>query len=367
MLAVAAAIALPALVAATLGGNDDRGGTGLVTGTIWVANESADTLTAIDARTHAIVAVLRGIASPHNVQASPDGRTIWATSSSGIVAVIDASTHRLKGTVATGANPAHVVLTPDGGTAIVTNSSDDSLALIDAATLRLERLLATGPHPHGLRPAPDGRTVLVAHMGGETVAVYDIAAGRAVRTILAGRAPVQVAFAPQGGFAYASLNGQDEIVKIDLTAGRVVGSAKVTDGPVQIAVTPDGATLLVASQGTKDAPSDTVAFVETGTMTLVATLETGAGAHGVAVEPGGRQAFVTDVWAGDVAIIDLATRTVVERIQVSGAPNGVTFSALAQPRTGLTDDAVGPHVVTLPLGGRVDGSRIVGNGHQHDH
>ena len=72
--AVLAAIALPAIVAAAL--VEDRAGFGVVDGTIWVANEGADSLTAVDAKSHEVVTVIRGIAGPHNVQVSPDGRTV---------------------------------------------------------------------------------------------------------------------------------------------------------------------------------------------------------------------------------------------------------------------------------------------------
>lgn len=46
---------------------------GMVEGAIWVADEASDSLTAIDAATHEVVATLTGIRSPHNVQVSPDG------------------------------------------------------------------------------------------------------------------------------------------------------------------------------------------------------------------------------------------------------------------------------------------------------
>lgn len=360
-----AAIALPAVLASTLGAGEP-GGTGVVRGTIWVANEGADTLTAIDAETHAVVTVLRGIPAPHNVQVSPDGRTVWATSSAGFVAAIDADTHAVLGAVETGASPAHVVLTPDGGTAAVTNTGDDTLALIDARTLRLERHVPTGAGPHGLRPSPQGDTVLVAHMGADTVGTYDLERGRATGTIQVGPGPVQVAYAPDGRYAYASVNGNDSVVKIDLAAGRVVASAPVGDGPVQVALTPDGGLLVVASQGAEEAPSDVVTLVSTPAMTVVGEARTGAGAHGVAVEPGGRQAFVTDVWAGDVAVLDLATGSVVDRIDVGGAPNGISFSPLRQAGAAMAVEQGAPHEMVLPLGGRTDGGGAGGAPvHQH--
>ena len=74
--------------------------------------------------------------------------------------------------------------------------------------------------------------------------------------------------------------------------------------------------LLVASQGTKAGPGDSVSFVATAPMSVTAVVSTGSGAHGVVVDPSGRQAYVTNVWDGTVAVVDIPTRTVVDRIEV---------------------------------------------------
>lgn len=356
-----AATALPLALALAL--VSEPGGSGVVTGTIWVANEGADSLTAIDAGTHAVVTVLHGVAAPHNVQASPDGATVWATTPPrDAVAVIDASTLAVMGVVRTGAGPAHVVLTPDGSAALVTNADADSVTIVDAARLRAVADVATGSFPHGVRPSPDGRSALVADMGGSTVRLVDLDS-RASAAIEVGQAPVQVAFAPDGAFAYATVNGEDAVVKIDVRQRRVVGRARVGRGPVQLAVTPDGSTLVVASQGVEASPNDEVSLIDARTMRTTAVLSTGAGAHGVAIEPLGRQAFVTDVWAGDVAVIDLAARRVVDRIQVGGEPNGISFSPLQQPHARGAANMDSPLERTLPLGGTSDGASA-GHGHR---
>lgn len=51
-LALAIGIALAALLVSALAGCDRREGTGVLEGTIWVANEAGDSLTAIDVGTH---------------------------------------------------------------------------------------------------------------------------------------------------------------------------------------------------------------------------------------------------------------------------------------------------------------------------
>lgn len=350
--ALLAAIALPAVVAAAL--LEDRGGSGVVEGTIWVANEGSDSLTAIDAETHEVVTVVRGIAGPHNVQVSPDGRTVWATSTTaGLVAAIDADTQELLHSTDVGPSPAHVVLSPDGARAFVTVAGKDRLAVVDAEGV-LEATVQGGDYPHGLRATPDGKMVVVANLEGGSVGILDARRLRPLAEIPVGEKPVQTAVSPDSRFAYVSLNGDDAVAKLDLRARRVVGRTAVCDGPIQLYLTPDGRTLLAACQGPANAPNDELTFVDTGSMEATGTISTSAGAHGVVVEPSGRHAFVTDVDAGDVAVVDLATRAVVDRIAVGGRPNGVSFSPVRQPHARGAANMRSPREVELSLGGSTD-------------
>jgi YVTN family beta-propeller protein len=137
--------------------------------------------------------------------------------------------------------------------------------------------------------------------------------------------PVQVGFAPDSRTAYVSLNSEDAVAQIDVAAHSVTGRATTGRGPLQVFVTPDGQTLLVANQGTEDAPSTTVSFIDTSTLEEVAQVESGQGAHGVAIEPSGRYAYVTNLYEDSLAVVDIATREVVATVPTGAHPNGVSF------------------------------------------
>lgn len=302
---------------------------GMVRGTVWVANEDGASLTAIDAARNEVLTTLTGIEGPHNLQASPDGRSVWAVSGHESQAVmIDAADFSLQGAVPTGKQPAHVVVAPDGRTVYTTNGADDTVTAIDVATMKQTATIPVGPYPHGLRPSADGRWVYVANAKGTTVSVIDTAKNARVTDIEVGKAPFQVAFSPDGRFAYASLNGENAVAKIDVATRRLVTHAMVGVGPIQTYVSPDGRYLLVANQGTEKRPSTTVSIVDTASFKVVWTVETGRGAHGVVVDPSSRHAYVTNIYGGDVAVLDLAQRTVVARIPVGEKPNGISFSTV---------------------------------------
>ena len=289
--------------------------TGMVTGTVWVANEDGASLTAIDAGRNKVATTLTGIESPHNVQVSSDGRALWAVSGSGSLAVrVDAKTLGLRGTVHTGNEPAHVVVAPDGKTTYTTNGADNTVSVIDTATMRSVAIIAVGSGPHGLRPSPDGKWVYVANVAGTTLSVIDTATNRLVADIEVGQSPAQVAFSPDGRVVYASVNGENAVARVDVATRKLVSKVEVGVGPIQTYVSPDNRYLLVANQCTQGKPSTTVSILQTKTFTVLRTVQTGEGAHGIVIEPSSKHAYVTNMYGNDVAVLDLNEQEVVARI-----------------------------------------------------
>ncbi len=301
-----------------------------VQGSVWVANEEGDSVSVINAATNQVAVTLTGIPGPHNIQAAADGKSVWAISGhSALALAIDPTTYTVRGVVPTGRDPAHVILTPNGQTAYVTNSSEDTVTVIDTNAMTVTATIAVGKFPHGLRPSPDGQWIYVANVNSNTVSVIDAASNRKIADVEVGQKPVQVGFAPDGRFVYVSLNGENAVGKVDVGTRKLVSKLQVGLGPIQVYVTPDGKYLLAANQGTKDQPSTTVSIVDTATFTVLGTVETGRGAHGVVIEPSNRYAYVTDVYEDDVVILDIAARKVVARTPTGAAPNGISFLPLA--------------------------------------
>lgn len=328
----------------------------LPAGAVWVANEHGDSLSVIDTGTNQVVATLKGIPGPHNVQVAPDGKSVWAVSGHENLAVaIDATTYQMRGTVSTGKEPSHIVLTPDGKRAYVTNSGDNTVTVIDVAAMKVVATIPVGSYPHGLRPSPEGRWVAVANMKGATISLIDTATNQQVADIPVGQTPVQVGFDPSGEFLYVSLNAENAVAKVDVAARKLVGKAGVGGGPVQVFVAPDGQTLLVANQGTADQPSTTVSVLDTASFTVLTTVETGQGAHGVVIDPSGTHAYITNLYGNDVAVLALSTRKVVGRIAVGDTPNGVSFAPQAPAPPPAPEISITlPHGEENPMPGMQD-------------
>ncbi len=366
-LIVVAGLLVTTRVENTTGDRTTRGaplpdGGGELSGTVWTATEVDGSLSAVDLATAAVVTTVGGVPGAHNVQASPDGTAVWAVSSgTGRVMKLDASGADRRFDSETGTAPAHVVLSPDGGTVYAANSGSASVSVFDAATGTRRATVAVGEGPHGLRTSPDGCRLYVANTTGRSISVLDTGVSTSGtltevnRIALAGR-PIQVAPSPDGTSVYVTLNDRDALVRIRVADGAVDATLPVGDGPAQVTVTRDGAYALVANQGTADSPGRTVSIVATATFSVIASPETGAGPHGIAVDPSSRRAFVTHIYGDDLGVLDLETRRVIARVPVGAGPNGVTYTPVQ-----VRDDVPARRDVQLSESGASGGD------HEHSH
>lgn len=315
---------------------------------VYVANEDAGTVSVIDGQTFKLSRHIAVGAGAHNVQVSPDGRLAWVThngqppavgpahagmsaadhgamSHAGEVWAIDTTTDEVVAQVVVGRHPAHVVLSADSRWAYVTNGGDNTLSVVDTASRQVVATVPTGEYPHGIRLSPDGRQAYVANLKGGTVSVIDTDRRQETGRIPVGKGPAQVGFTPDGRLAFVSLSQEGSVAVIDPVSRRVVRTVRVGDVPIQLHATPDSRFLLVANQGSRKTPGDTVSVIDLATFSTQ-PIRVGRGAHGVAVGTDGRHAYVTNLYANSVSVIDVQTRKSVATVPVGAGPNGISVT-----------------------------------------
>lgn len=280
---------------------------GLTSGVVFTADEYGSTIGQIDLSSGKVTTVPATI-EPHNIQISPDGSVLLAVGlppdpaevpadqpSGGAMAgmtgmdvlgevVLFDPHHMTPGPVAriaVGKHPAHVITDLAGKRAFVTNAEDDTLSVIELASRTVTANVATGDYPHGQRLSPDGREIMVANMQSGTVSVIDIETLKEVASIPVGRTPVQVGFTPDGSRLYVSLRDANQVAVVDVKTRQLIARLDVGRNPIQVFATPDGRFVYVANQGTEADPDNRVSVIAVATNTVVATIETGRGAHGV--------------------------------------------------------------------------------------
>lgn len=308
-------------------------------GSVWVANEDADSLTVIDAATNAVATTMAGIEGPHNVQVSRDGSTVYAVSGSNLVVAIDAATYSVRAVAPTGREPAHVIEAPNGKV-YVTNAEDGTVSVYQGPKLVAAGEIDLGGMPHGLRAAAGGSVIVVANTMAGRLDLIDPSTDRLTGSVAVGKGPAQVAVTADGRYAYSGVT-TPAVVKADLVSRTVVGNVSVPAAPVQLYLAPDEKTVLSANQGTSEEPGHTVSVIDTAAMTADGTVDTGSGPHGVVIDTSGTRAWVTNTFDDTVSVIDLSDLSASATIAVGRKPNGISFSPrppAAVPATTVTLD-----------------------------
>ncbi len=304
---------------------------------IYVAVEEGAAIAVLDGRD---LRTLKEIAlpeyMPHNVQVAPDGKSVWsanvAMEGMGMqdqLVQIDPTTDEIVARIDLGAevHPAHVVVTPDSKTVLVTGAEKNEVIRIDAASRKiLDRIvLGHGSGVHGARISVDGAALWAAEIDGKCAARVDLTSGKQEHVDLEGQA-VQMAVSLDGRFAFASQYDTKKVARIDL-ASRAVSYVPLppeSQGPVQLYPAADGRSMLVADQGIlAGRPASNKLYVlDIERLSVSATIEVGAGAHGVVAHDD--RAYVTAIGDDTVTAIDLTTNKVVARTKVGKKPNGIS-------------------------------------------
>ena len=177
------------------------------------------------------------------------------------------------------------------------------------ATLVATPIFAAGPKAY------------VGNFKDNTMSVIDADAGAVVATVPVSTGPHGMAITQDGRTVYVSGDGSSSVDVIDTAADKVVKAINVGKAPNGIALTPDDRLLVVTVYG-----EDRIAFVDTSTQTVVATTVVPK-PHTVAINPNGKLAYVTVQEPGHfgLALIDLATRSVVRTLPLDKTPRDAEF------------------------------------------
>ena len=170
---------------------------------------------------------------------SADGRYFFAsTEFSGQVVKVDTETMTLVGRGSVGSLPIDVKMSPDDKVLYVANQGRHGVSLVDPETLEEIGFLRTGLGAHGLNVSRDAATLFVSNRMDGTISVIDFAT-RAVRETW-------------------SVGGSPDMIQVSADGTRLWASNRF---------------------------HGSVSVIDTTTGTTIATIPTGAGAHGVSLFP----------------------------------------------------------------------------------
>jgi YVTN family beta-propeller protein len=289
---------------------------------------------------------------PHEVIASTDGKTAYASNyGSGAfntLAVVDLVAQKPLPPIDLGALRGPHGLTFVGGKVWFTAEGAKAIGSYDPATNSVDWILGTGQNrTHMIYVSPDMKWIATTNVSSGTVSVIEkgmTGPGQGGPPPGAPRGPggpigpprpdwnatvVRVGNGSEGFDVSADgkeiwvANAQDGTVSIIDVAGKQVRETLAADvsGANRLKFTPDGKLALISSLRSAD-----VTVIDTATHKTIKKIAVGHGAAGILMEPGGARAFVACSPDGYVAVIDLHSMQVVVRIEAGHDPDGLAWA-----------------------------------------
>jgi len=297
------------------------------TARVYVANESSNTVTVIDAVTFKVIGTVDAkSSSTHDLSLTRDGRWLFATNlASGRLSVIDTDALETVASIPTGSRCHVVTLTNDNRHAWVANIADDNISIVDTASYRILGTIHVVKGPTGLAFSRDGRFAYVSNQGDKTVQVIDTSSHRVIKTIPVGANPHFLVLGPDGRI-WGTNSGGNDIYAIDPVTQEKVATFEVGPTPQQIAfgykgtlgpnayVTVAGLNRVIA---VKADPKD---------LGIVDQIEVGQRPNGIWANPEGTRLFVGNEGTNDLRVIDTGTGQVIATVPVGRKPIRVVVS-----------------------------------------
>jgi len=323
-----------------------------------------ESLAIVDPVTLRVVAKIPVGVNPHEVTASADGRTAWVTNydngSAHEIHVVDLVSQKVEQVIDLGPLWGPHGLAVAGGKTYFTAERAKIVGRIDQATETVDWEIGTGQiGDHMLWVSPDGKKIITSNVGSGTMSLME------ERPLRPEDYPPKL-LSKQGGIATRGPGGppapdwEEQVVKTGggwpegfdvLTApdgnprtiwvaNAVEGSISIIDfatrqvtGTIDAALTtanrlrftPDGRYALVSRE-----KNGNLAVVDVASHKVVNRIPIGTGAAGVWIQPDGTRAYVSCSPDNDVAVIDLKTMKVAGRIQSGTEPDGLAWAKRGQ-------------------------------------
>jgi len=316
---------------------------------VYVCNQGSATVSIVDAATHELVEVvdLQALgfsenAKPHHAVAEPDG-SFWYLSLIGENTVLKLSPeNEIVGRVEI-ETPGMLALQPKGDRLFIGRSMSavnppKSVGVVQRSDMSMEMVDTFFPRPHALTPAPNGGHAYIASLATNQLLTLDAATQEGELTRLGGATQTLVQFAatPDGETLIGGGQVTGQLLFFDASAPpalTVTDTLDVGGMPWHPVVSPDGETAYVPLKG-----ANAIAVVDLKSRTVTNRI-TGNGLaqpHGSALSPDGRFLFVTnnnqkgdytpsgdDPKAGTLVVIDTESQEIVRVLETGRNPTGI--------------------------------------------
>jgi len=308
-----------------------------------------------------------GVLAALNAAGQTPSPALLVLNKEGSLAIVDPVTRKVVGQVPTGEGPHEVVASTDGKMAFASNygstTPGNSISVIDLAA-RKERRLDLGPlrRPHGLWFAggklyftaesnkligrydpvqnqidwllgtgqntthmvmvtPDESQIFTSNIGSDSITMIERAGSWNETVIPVGKGPEGFDMSPDGKQIWAANSRDGGVSVIDIATKRVVQTFGVqTKRSNRLKFSPDGRLVLIS-----DLDAGDLVVLERATKKEIKRIKLGRSPAGILMEPDSARAYVAVTGDNNVAVIDLKTLDLAARISTGTGPDGMAW------------------------------------------
>jgi YVTN family beta-propeller protein len=246
------------------------------------------------------------------------------------------------------------------GRLLVLNKEDATFVVVDPASGSIIGSVPVGQGPHELVTSADGKIAFASNYGtgsapGHTISMIDVATRKELRRIDVAPMSRPHGLAVANGKLYFTAEADKKIARYDPAADKIDWQFETGQNATHMVLpSKDGRTLF-----TSNISSDSVSIVQQGaggawTQTIVPV---GKGPEGLDLSPNGRELWSAHSRDGGVSIIDVATKKVVQTINV-GTKRSNRIKLTLDGKFALISDLDAGELVVLDAPGRKEIKRV---------
>ena len=300
-----------------------------LTGTVIVTNKTPSTATVIDVASGKTLATIPTGAGPHEITLSKDARTAVVTDYSGqpgrTLTVIDVPAMKVIRTIELAANPRPhgIQFLPGDSLVAVTSEQSGHVVVLNVHAGDMRRAIPTqGLGSHMVGVTADGSRAYTGNMRSNTVSELDLRDGRFLRDLPVPTTPEAINVTPDGKEVWVGSNNTGKLTVVDVAAWSASTAAEGFRWPYRVYFSPDNKTVIVPDMTNED-----VRFLDRATRRELGKISLpGAGPQGITMTPDGKYALLSLSKQAKIAIIDVASRTVVGHLAAGDTPDGIVYT-----------------------------------------
>ena len=243
---------------------------------------------------------------------------------------------------------------------LVLNKDDATLAIVDPVSGSVLGRVPVGQGPHELVTSTDGTLAFASNYGtgqapGHTISMIDLASQKEVRRIDVAPLSRPHGLAFIAGKLYFTAEADKKVARYDPRYDRIEWQFETAQATTHMVLaTRDAKTVFTSNIG-----GDSVSVIQQGadavwTQTVIPV---GKGPEGIDLSPNGRELWSAHSRDGGVSIIDVASRKVVQRIDI-GTKRSNRIKLTPDARFALVSDLDAGELVVLDASARTVIRRI---------